>query len=315
MTRRPLPLDHRTTAVGLNPVSGARGDTHPPRRACLHWLGAAGVAGGAAVTLGLGLGLTPTRARAQATAKPTPEQHWAQLRQSLFGDRAILDNATDLLVLDTPVRAEDAAVVPVAVRAQVAQSATRWIRKIHLVIDNNPSPMGAVFAFTPDSGRADIETRVRVEEYTTVRAVAELQDGRLAMVSRFLKASGGCSAPAGKDLAEAMARLGRMRLRVDGPVVPGKPALAQLMISHPNVSGLAIDQLTRLAPAPVFVRKVVVTYAGKPVLQADVDFSLSENPSLRFNFLAQADGELLAEVTDTNDRQWTQRLAVKAGDA
>jgi hypothetical protein len=69
------------------------------------------------------------------------------------------------------------------------------VRKLHLVIDNNPSPMGAVFSYTPDSGRAEIETRVRVEEYTTVRAVAEFNDGRLVMVSRFLKASGGCSHP------------------------------------------------------------------------------------------------------------------------
>ena len=245
----------------------------------------------------------------------SPEAHWQQLRKSLFGDRPISANATDVLSIDAPIRADDAAIVPVAIKAQFAQTPARHIRKIHLVIDNNPSPMGAVFSFTPDSGRADIETRVRVEEYTNVRAIAELNDGKLMMVSRFLKASGGCSAPAGKDLAEAMARLGRMKMRVEGPVVAGKPALAQLMISHPNVSGLAIDQLTRLAPAPHFVRRISVTYAGKPVLQADVDFSLSENPSLRFNFLAQPEGELVAEIVDTEDRSFSTRLLVRAGSA
>jgi sulfur-oxidizing protein SoxY len=250
---------------------------------------------------------------AQPAPRPTPEAHWAQLRPSLFGQREIVDNATNLLALDLPARAEDAAVVPVTMRALVPQTPTRWVRKLHLVIDNNPSPMGAVFSYTPDSGLARIETRVRVEEYTTVRAVAEFNDGRLAMVSRFLKASGGCSAPAGKDMAEAMARLGRMKMRVDGDVVAGQPALAQLMVSHPNVSGLAIDQLTRLAPAPVFVRRVAVSYAGRPVLQADVDFSLSENPSLRFNFLAQRDGELVAEVSDTDGRSFTTRLQVREG--
>ena len=257
-------------------------------------------------------GLAPALGLAQAQ-KPFPEAHWAQLRKSLFGDRPITEQATDLLSLDTPNRAEDAAVVPVSVKALLPQTAARYIRKIHLVVDNNPSPMGAVFTFSPESGRADIETRLRVEEYSTVRAVAEFNDGRLVMVSRFLKASGGCSAPAGKDLAEAMAGIGRMRLRVEGKVVAGQPALAQLMISHPNISGLAIDQLTRLAPAPVFVRKVQVSYAGRPVLQADVDFSLSENPSLRFNFVPQAEGELVVEASDTDDRRFNTRLTVRTG--
>ena len=280
----------------------------PQRRRALHLLGGSGLAG----VLG---SVGTATAWAQPAPKPTPEAHWKQLRQSLFGDREITDNATDLLALETPVRADDAAVVPVAIRALVAQTPTRWIRKLHLVIDNNPSPMGAVFSYTADSGRAEIETRVRVEEYTPVRAVAEFNDGKLVMVSRFLKASGGCSAPAGKDMAEAMARLGRMRLLTAGEVVAGRPATAQLMISHPNTSGLAIDQLTRLAPAPSFVRKVLVTYAGKPVLQADVDFSLSENPSLRFKFTAQPEGELVAEVSDTDSRSFTTRLKVLAGAA
>ncbi len=272
------------------------------RRRILHW------ASGTALAASLGV------ARAQSpAARPSPEARWAELKPSLFGTREILDHAKDLLAIDAPPRAEDAAVVPVGIRALVPQTAGRWVRKLHLVIDNNPSPMGAVFSYTPDSGIAAIETRVRVEEYTTVRAVAEFNDGRLAMVSRFLKASGGCSAPAGKDMAEAMARLGRMKLRVDGEVAAGKPALAQLMISHPNVSGLAIDQLTRLAPAPSFVRRIAVSYAGRPVMQADVDFSLSENPSLRFHFLAQREGELVAEVVDTDNRQFNTRLAVKEG--
>jgi sulfur-oxidizing protein SoxY len=272
------------------------------RRQWLQWLGASAVVAG---------GLD---ARAQPTdSRPTPEARWAALKPALFGNREILENAKDLLAIEAPARAEDAAVVPVAIKALVPQTAGRWVRKLHLVIDNNPSPMGAVFSYTADSGRAEIETRVRVEEYTTLRAVAEFNDGRLVMVSRYLKASGGCSAPAGKDMAEAMARLGRMRLRVEGPVVAGQPALAQLMISHPNVSGLAIDQLTRLAPTPVFVRRVAVSYAGRPVLQADVDFSLSENPSLRFKFLAQREGELVAEVIDTDNRQFNARLNVQEG--
>ncbi len=57
------------------------------------------------------------------------------------------------------------------------------------------------------------------------------------------------------------------------------------MISHPNDSGLAMDQVTRAYANPHFVRQVSVRYAGKPVMDADVDFSISENPNFRFYFM------------------------------
>ena len=75
--------------------------------------------------------------------------------------------------------------------------------------------------------------------------MALTNDGKLYMAANYVKASGGCSAPAGKDAVAAKVNLGKMRLRVDESAGTGQPALAQLMISHPNDSGLAMDQVTR----------------------------------------------------------------------
>jgi sulfur-oxidizing protein SoxY len=184
---------------------------------------------------------------------------------------------------------------------------------VYLVIDHNPSPLGAVFTFAPDSGRADLETRVRIEEYTHVRAIAELSDGKLYMASRYVKASGGCSAPAGKDQAAALARLGKMKIRVDNAVALNQPNQAQLMISHPNNSGLAMDQLTRLYVPAHFVRRIDVSYAGKPILTAEVDFTISENPNFRFYFIPRTEGELKAEVVDSNDLKFESSISVRQG--
>ncbi|HET9701934.1 MAG TPA: quinoprotein dehydrogenase-associated SoxYZ-like carrier [Burkholderiales bacterium] len=254
-------------------------------------------------------GLAPLAALA---AEPAADP-WPQLRKVLFAERPISEDAAAVIELDTPVRAEDAAVVPIAIRAKAEQTPEKYIRKIYLVIDRNPSPVGVVFTLTPESGRADIETRVRIEEYTDVRAIAEMNDGRLFMAKRFVKASGGCSAPAGKDLQEAMARMGKMKFRVDGEVKPGQPVLAQLMISHPNISGLAMDQVTRLYAPPHFVRKVDVSYGGRPILSAEVDFTISENPNFRFYFVPKGEGELKAEVVDTNDLRFQNSIVVKPG--
>ena len=242
-------------------------------------------------------------ARAQLPSGDNPEgsEVWQALRATLFGNRPIQPASADTLVLEAPLRAVDAAVVPVAIRSRLPQTAQRHVRRLMLVIDSNPSPVGLMVWLTPDSGRAEIETRVRVDAYSYVRAIAEMNDGSLIMAIRYVKASGGCSAPAAGDAQAAAARLGQMRLQVDGAALAGQPLAVQLQISHPNHSGMAMDQLTRQFTPAQFVRQVDVTLAGRPVLSAQVDFSISENPHLRFFVLPGPGGELLARMIDTDD--------------
>jgi sulfur-oxidizing protein SoxY len=258
----------------------------------------------------MGLAAPWVHAQKGDPSDPESSPRWQQVRKSLFGTRP-LHRGEGVIVLEAPPRAEDAAVVPVALRAQFPQTPARYIRRLMLVIDNNPSPIAATFDYTLASGRAEVETRVRVDEYGFLRAVAETNDGQLYMATRYVKASGGCSAPPGKDPAAALATLGRMRLRVQGDPRGGEPVLAQLMISHPNHSGLVMDQLTRQYTPAHFVRQVEVTYAGRPVLTADLDFAISENPHLRFWFVPQPpQGELRAVVVDSQDQRFEQAIGV-----
>jgi sulfur-oxidizing protein SoxY len=232
---------------------------------------------------------------------------WQKVRADLFA-AAPIAAGDSVIVLETPKRAEDAAIVPVAIRAKFPQTSDRYIQKLWLIIDNNPSPIAAVFQLTPESGRADIETRMRVEQYTYVRAIALTNDGKLYMVSNYVKASGGCSAPASKDSEAAKANLGKMRIRIDDAMLPDRPARVQLMISHPNDSGLAMDQISRTYAVPHFVRSVEVRHNGNLVMSADVDFSISENPNFRFYFLPGRGGEIDAKVIDNKDLEFTASL-------
>jgi sulfur-oxidizing protein SoxY len=77
------------------------------------------------------------------------------------------------------------------------------------------------------------------------------------------------------------------------------------MISHPNDSGLAMDQLTRTYAAPHFVRSVEVRHDQKLVVSAKVDFSISENPNFRFYFVPGSGGELDAKVVDNKDLEFS----------
>ncbi|MGD9832854.1 MAG: quinoprotein dehydrogenase-associated SoxYZ-like carrier [Piscinibacter sp.] len=247
----------------------------------------------------------------QPTDDPAASPVWQKVQASLFEGRPIAPAPAGLLSLEAPSRAIDAAVVPIAIRSKFPHTAANYVSKLYLIIDANPSPVSGIFAFTPDSGRAEVELRVRVDAYSHVRAIAETSDGKLYGVTRFVKASGGCSAAPGSDAKAALATLGQMRFRVDADAKPGTPVLAQLAIDHPNHSGLAMDQYTRQFTPAHYVRKVDVTYAGKPVFSADVDFSMSENPNFRFWFQPQVSGELRATVVDSHDLRFVAAQALR----
>jgi len=231
------------------------------------------------------------------------------LRHAYFGDRPIMQS-DDLIVLDAPKRADDAAIVPISITAQIPQTDERYIQTIYLFIDKNPGPLVGKFNFTPKSGRADLTFRVRVNAYSPIRAIAETNDGALYMSRRFIKATGGCSAPAGSDLDAAMARLGKIKLKTNSVSPIDEPTAAQLMISHPNLSGLQMDQVTRLYAPAHFVRQIKVSFEGEEIFSAETGFGISENPSFRFYFVPESEGQLTAEVTDTKDLRFTQTLQV-----
>lgn len=236
---------------------------------------------------------------------------WAGLKQIHFGNRPIQDG-TGVVGLEAPARAEDAAIVPITIKDFLPVDGKRRIDKIWLVIDNNPVPMSAAFDFTALAGRADIATRVRVNAYTPMRAIAQTNDGQLYMATRFVKASGGCSAPASKDPEAALANLGEIRLRTyDEAASLGEPREVQLMLRHPNHTGLQMNQLTRLYVPAHFVRKISVNYAGDQVLDVETTFSLSENPSLRFSLEPQRPGKLTVQVTDSEGMRFSDAMWVE----
>ena len=180
------------------------------------------------------------------------------LVQDIFNNRPMNDGS-DVIAIEMPGRAEDAAIVPVTLRTKLSPGDTRQVLNITLVIDQNPAPMAAKFQLGPDAKVSEISTRVRVNNYTDVHAVAELSDGKLYMVKTYVKASGGCSAPAAKVADEAKSRLGQMRYRQfakagEGPASGAREA--QIMIGHPNNSGLQMDQVTQLYVPAFFVNEL-----------------------------------------------------------
>jgi sulfur-oxidizing protein SoxY len=250
-------------------------------------------AGLAAVVVGLGL----AAARAEEHVDP-----WPDIARDAFNSRPMADG-TGLLAIEMPYRAEDAAIVPVTVRATLTAGDPRRVKAFTIVVDANPSPVAATFTLGANSGITSIATRVRIDSYTNVHAVAELSDGKLYVVKTYVKASGGCSAPTAKNADEATANLGQMRFRqfASSVEVPGnRTREAQIMIRHPNNSGLQMDQVTRLYVPAFFVHQLKVWQDDQLMLSMDGGISISEDPNLRFAYRSNGGKSFRAEATDTD---------------
>lgn len=234
------------------------------------------------------------------------------LKNQFFAGKTI-DESDAVIGLDAPYRAEDPAIVPVKVSSKFPQTPERYIKKIWMFVDKNPFPFVGEFEFFPESGKADLAMRIRVNTYSNIRAIAETNDGKLTMTKKFVKASGGCSAPVGADLDEAMKRLGKVKFRLDEAVKTGEPNLAQLMISHPNLTGMQMDQMTRFVRKSHFIDQLQVTFNDKPVLKANIDIAISADPNFRFYFVPDRAGELKAEFSDVSCESPVSRAVCDQG--
>lgn len=195
---------------------------------------------------------------------------WELLRAKYYGDRPMGEVDEAYMSLEVPANTPDPAATPLTLR--FADDDHRRIKQVRVFIDNNPSPLVATFDFaaTPIT---EINMRVRVDRFTSVRAIAETADGGLEMRSGWVKASGGCSAPPSAAEGGVLGEI-RVRNAADSKSV-------QVNIRHPNASGFQIDPRTG-DPIPAhYISRIHLSAGGKVLLDAQTGISLSENPALR----------------------------------
>jgi len=248
----------------------------------------------------LALALLSASSGLSFAATPEIEDTWTSLANDIFRGRPLADG-TGLVSIDMPTRAEDAAIVPVTMRVTLPPGDSRRLKALTLVIDNNPVPVAATFTFSDSAGVSVISTRVRINSYTNVHVIAELSDSKLYLAQTHVKASGGCSAPAAKNADEAIATLGQMRFRVFGKP-SGAQREAQVMIRHPNNSGLQRDQVSLLYIPANFVDELHVWQGHALLFSMKSGISISEDPNFRFTYVPNGATTFKVEARDTNGK-------------
>ena len=243
---------------------------------------------------------------AWSAAAQGADSSWTALQQAHFPGKTL--EAAPFIHLTAPARAASGDQVPFAFSIDHPMTAQRYIKAVTLLVDANPVPLTAVFHFTPESGKAEIATRIRFESDSPVHVVAEANDGRLYVNQVSVKASGGCGGPAPPE--DRVADAGKMKVALDGAFKSGDINKARLLIKHPMVTGLQRDEVTHGFRPAFFINKIAVTYNGKPVMMADTNIGISENPSIGFGFLADKPGTLQVVLQDNRGATFRQAMDI-----
>ena len=111
-------------------------------------------------------------ALAGGNMEPDRMERWSDLAAIVFGEEARIEPTESLVTLDAPERAQDAALVPVA----IATAPDAGVTGLSLIVDENPGPVAAQLRFGPAGDPRALGLRVRVDGYTNIHAVATLAD-------------------------------------------------------------------------------------------------------------------------------------------
>jgi len=267
--------------------------------------------------LGLVVGAICAALSMSSSAALSVELTWAELKPSVFGQRLITRNDS-VVKLEVPYRAKDDRQVPVSVQASLPDGAK--VKSVTIIIDENPMPVS--LTVRPEQQRSSlwVSASMRFNGPSPVRAIVEAENGQLFMSEAMVKTSGlgACAAPPTTTLDVAAKTLGDMRLtQIVTPLnvsTIAKPVMrTQLDISHPNLTGLQLDQITLRYILPRYVEKVAIDQGDDKLMTIEAGISLAENPSIAFDYVSNGAEKMQVEAQDTDETVFRHSLQINPG--
>lgn len=192
---------------------------------------------------------------------------------------------TEGLNLELPLVSEDGSAVPMTVSIDSPMSTDDYIESIQVFAEGNPNDEVVDFILTPLVGRAEVASRIRVNESQTIWAVARSSQGEVWVASHDIRVTvGGCLMTA-DDLSSVA--LSQPRVAVPASFEPGMPGEVRTLVTHPMETGLREGPSGDILPRRL-VDTLTVTVGGDTALTVRMHTAVSANPYVRF-FLAPAE--------------------------
>jgi sulfur-oxidizing protein SoxY len=245
-------------------------------------------------------------------ALPAAASAWDEVKNSVYGNKTIEDGR-GIVALSAPYRPEDMRAVPIGIDAALGDG--RTVKTVTFIIDENPTPVVAVFHMGPGREQVSLKVNFRVDRQSDVRAVVEASDGKLYMIAQLVKFAGGqssCSAPPTGDPAEIAANMGKMKYEqvAGASTASGILSTAKVDLSHPNHTGMVLDQQTLLYTPARYVDEISVKQGDEPVFKVEGSIALSQNPHIEFNMKRNGATELEVSARDIDNTNWTSKFPV-----
>ncbi|MCP1675278.1 sulfur-oxidizing protein SoxY [Natronocella acetinitrilica] len=194
---------------------------------------------------------------------------------------------TSGVTLELPSVSEDGSSIPLTVSVDSPMSDDDYVESVYLFAPDNPNPQIAAFHFTPQSGRARVSTRIRLNESQRVFAVAKLSNGDMRIAHQEARVTvSGCLMD---DSTYDSSGLMQARVRVPGSVRSGEAAEVLTMINHPMETGFREGSDGETLPRHI-VQSFVMEMDGETVFRVELHPSLSANPYLRFHVKPRSSG-------------------------
>ena len=234
---------------------------------------------------------------------------WDEIKGSVYGTKKIEDGR-GIVSIEAEARPDDMRRVPITVDAGFTDG--RTIKTVTFIIDENPTPVVAVFHMGGARDKVTLKPEFRVNAQSDVRAVVEASDGTLYMVSRLIKFAGGqasCSAPPAGDPAEIAANMGKMKFEqvATQGAVTAVNAKGRIELNHPNHTGMVMDQITLLYTPIKMISEITVKQGDELVFSAEGSIAFSQNPKIDFDMKRNpAANELSVTMKDTDGGAWTK---------
>ncbi|EAU42287.1 hypothetical protein FP2506_05596 [Fulvimarina pelagi HTCC2506] len=235
-----------------------------------------------------------------AASDAVPQDAWSDIKAEVYGERVIVEQSP-LINLVTPYRSENDLRIPI--RANIDLPEGEHIKRLTLIVDENPMPVSADFEIEEETDDLSVEVAMRFNGPTKVRAIVETNAGALLMQEAMVKTSGtgACAAPPTTGVEEALATLGQMDLAVPSALeraASDHPEVT-LAISHPQHSGMQMDQVTLHYILARYVQTLETWADDEKLFTMTGSISLSENPEVRFDIPKKDVSELRVRMTDT----------------
>lgn len=235
---------------------------------------------------------TTAAAQDSSGGDPLGSTQWPGLRQKYTHDAPL--RFTSEVLVHTPAFADDALNVPLQIDARALQQVGGGIARMLVIADRNP--IREVLAFEPLKALPVLAFRMRLEQASPVRCLAQTRDGHWHVGGAMVQAAGGgCTVPGTTRADGSWSKtLNQVHARFFNNLVAGTRRL-RVQIMHPMDTGLVAG-----VPALYIDQLQLQDAAQQPWWRLQLHEPVSENPLITVEMPLQGPQEFRLLGQDNN---------------